>query len=84
MDEKYKVTDVACNNSEEDEGSVVVGIFSVIMRLGDPYQDWLLPYVIGSDKKIVPNNIGSNSSSSESKQTEERKKSESEKKRKVK
>lgn len=39
MDEKYKVTDVACNNSEEDEGSVVVGIFSVIMRLGDPYQD---------------------------------------------
>ncbi|XP_018050236.1 PREDICTED: WASH complex subunit FAM21 isoform X2 [Atta colombica] len=79
MDEKYKVMDVACSDSEEeDEGGAVV--FSVIVGPNDPYQDRPLPYVIGSDKWIASNKIGLESSSSESEQAdEERDESESEK-----
>ncbi|KAG5341719.1 WASC2 protein, partial [Acromyrmex charruanus] len=79
MDEKYKVMDVACSDSEEeDEGGAVV--FSVIVGPNDPYQDRPLPYVIGSDKWITSNKIGLESSSSESEQAdEERDESESEK-----
>ncbi|XP_011685940.1 PREDICTED: WASH complex subunit FAM21 isoform X2 [Wasmannia auropunctata] len=80
MDEKYKVMDVACSDSEEedDEGGAVV--FSVIVGPNDPYQDRPLPYVIGSDKWIASNKIGLESSSSESEQAdEEREESESEK-----
>ncbi|XP_072762382.1 no child left behind isoform X2 [Anoplolepis gracilipes] len=79
MDEKYKVMDVACSDSEEeDEGGAVV--FSVIVGPNDPYQDRPLPYVIGSDKWMASNKIGLESSSSESEQAdEERDESESEK-----
>ncbi|XP_025989573.1 WASH complex subunit 2 [Solenopsis invicta] len=78
MDEKYKVMDVACSDSEEeDEGDAVV--FSVIVGPNDPYQDRPLPYVIGSDKWIASNKIGLESSSSESEQVDEREESESEK-----
>ncbi|XP_070158447.1 no child left behind isoform X3 [Polyergus mexicanus] len=79
MDEKYKVMDVACSDSEEeDEASAVV--FSVIVGPNDPYQDRPLPYVIGSDKWMASNKIGLESSSSESEQAdEEREESESEK-----
>ncbi|XP_036148556.1 WASH complex subunit 2 isoform X2 [Monomorium pharaonis] len=78
MDEKYKVMDVACSDSEEeDEGDAVV--FSVIVGPNDPYQDRPLPYVIGSDKWIASNKIGLESSSSESEQAdEEREESENE------
>ncbi|KAL6431123.1 hypothetical protein ACFW04_007095 [Cataglyphis niger] len=79
MDEKYKVMDVACSDSEEeDEGTAVV--FSVIVGPNDPYQDRPLPYVIGSEKWMASNKIGLESSSSESEQAdEEREESESEK-----
>ncbi|XP_011263923.2 WASH complex subunit 2 isoform X2 [Camponotus floridanus] len=79
MDEKYKVMDVACSDSEEeDEGGAVM--FSVIVEPNDPYQDRPLPYVIGSDKWTASNKIGLESSSSESEQAdEERDESESEK-----
>ncbi|XP_018344675.1 PREDICTED: WASH complex subunit FAM21-like isoform X2 [Trachymyrmex septentrionalis] len=79
MDEKYKIMDVACSDSEEeDEGGAVV--FSVIVGPNDPYQDRPLPYVIGSDKWIASNKIGLESSSSESEQADEdRDESESEK-----
>ncbi|XP_012217073.2 WASH complex subunit 2-like isoform X1 [Linepithema humile] len=79
MDEKYKVMDVACSDSEEeDDGGAVV--FSVIVGPNDPYQDRPLPYVIGSNKWTTSNKIGLESSSSESEQAdEERDESESEK-----
>ncbi|XP_011869765.1 PREDICTED: WASH complex subunit FAM21 isoform X2 [Vollenhovia emeryi] len=79
MDEKYKVMDVACSDSEEEDEDGAV-VFSVIVGPNDPYQDRPLPYVIGSDKWIASNKIGLESSSSESEQAdEEREDSESEK-----
>ncbi|XP_032674082.1 WASH complex subunit 2 isoform X2 [Odontomachus brunneus] len=78
MDEKYKMMDVACSDSEEDDdGEVVV---SVMVGPNDPYQDRPLPYVIGSDKWTTSSKIGLESSSSESEQPdEEREESESDK-----
>ncbi|EFN80825.1 Protein FAM21C [Harpegnathos saltator] len=78
MDEKYKMMDVACSDSEEDDdGAVVV---SVMVGPNDPYQDRPLPYVIGSDKWMASSKIGLESSSSESEQPdEEREESESDK-----
>ncbi|XP_014477098.1 PREDICTED: WASH complex subunit FAM21C [Dinoponera quadriceps] len=78
MDEKYKMMDVACSDSEEDdEGAVVV---SVMVGPNDPYQDRPLPYIIGSDKWTASSKVGLESSSSESEQPdEEREESESDK-----
>ncbi|XP_011336352.2 WASH complex subunit 2A isoform X1 [Ooceraea biroi] len=76
MDEKYKVMDVACSDSEEeDDGGVV---FSVIVGPNDPYQDRPLPYVIGSDKWMASDKVGLESSSSESEQADEEEREESE------
>ncbi|KAL0133374.1 hypothetical protein PUN28_000842 [Cardiocondyla obscurior] len=79
LDEKYKVMDVSCSDSEEeDEGDAVV--VSVIVGPNDRYQDRPLPYVIGSEKWLASSKIGLESSSSESEQAdEEREESESEK-----
>ncbi|KYN02234.1 hypothetical protein ALC62_07018, partial [Cyphomyrmex costatus] len=50
---------------EEGENNAVV--FSVIVRLDGPYQDRALPYVIGSNKKIISNNIAARANQREEK-----------------